>query len=35
MLVRDTDIGRELTEQIADLKKLLAAYRSGSIKERS
>lgn len=31
--VGDTDIGAELKEQIADLKKLLVAYRKGFIKE--
>lgn len=34
MMVRDTDKGRELRTQIEDLKKLLAAYRTGLIKER-
>lgn len=34
MLVADTDIGRELKTQIADLVKLLYAYRHGYIKER-
>lgn len=34
MLVADTDIGRELEKQIADLEKLLYAYRHGFIKER-
>lgn len=34
MLVADTDIGRELKRQIADLEKLLYAYRHGFIKER-
>lgn len=33
-LVGDTDIGRELKEQIADLEMLLEAYRSGRIAER-
>lgn len=33
-LVGDTDVGRELKEQIADLEKLLCAYRSGRIAER-
>lgn len=33
-MVSDTDIGRELREQIADLEKLLYAYRRGLIKER-
>jgi fructose-1,6-bisphosphatase-3 len=32
--VADTDIGKELKEQIRDLKMLLAAYRNGLIKER-
>ncbi len=34
MLVADTDIGKELKKQIADLEKLLYAYRHGYIKER-
>ena len=34
MLVADTDAGRELKKQIADLDKLLYAYRHGFIKER-
>lgn len=33
--VADTDIGRDLREQIIDLYKLLAAYRKGLIKETS
>ena len=33
-LVGDTDIGRELKEQIADLEMLLEAYRGGRITER-
>ena len=33
-LVGDTDAGIELREQIADLECLLAAYRSGEIKEK-
>lgn len=33
MLVADTDIGRELKAQIADLEKLLYAYRHGFVKE--
>lgn len=32
--VGDTDIGRELKEKVADLKKLLEAYYSGEIVER-
>jgi fructose-1,6-bisphosphatase-3 len=32
-MVSDTDIGRKIKEQIADLEKLLIAYRSGLIKE--
>ncbi len=35
MMVRDTDIGRELEEQIYNLNKLLVAYRNGFIKEKS
>lgn len=34
MLVADTDIGKELKEQVSDLEKLLYAYRHGFIKER-
>ncbi len=33
-LVGDTDIGRELKEQVRDLEWLLAAYRSGEIIEK-
>ena len=33
-MVGDTDIGRELKEQIRDLETLLEAYRSGRIAER-
>ena len=33
-MVKDTDRGRELMTQIDDLNKLLAAYRTGFIKER-
>lgn len=32
--VRDTDIGRELQQQINELRELLYAYRNGMIKER-
>ena len=35
MLIRDTDQGKLLQEQIADLELLLEAYRTGHIKERS
>lgn len=35
MLVADTDRGRELKQQVADLKELLYAFRHGWIKERS
>ena len=35
MMVRDTDIGRELEDQIYNLNKLLAAYRNGFIQEKS
>ena len=34
LMVRDTDKGRELIEQIGNLKKLLVAYRKGYIKEK-
>ena len=34
VMVADTDKGRELKEQIEDLKELVAAYREGTIKER-
>lgn len=33
--VADTDVGKELTEQIAEMEKLLIAYRKGLIKEGS
>lgn len=32
--VKDTDLGRELQQQVDDLKALLEAYRKGYIKER-
>ena len=35
MMVKDTDKGKELMIQIEDLKKLLAAYQSGLMKERA
>ena len=35
MMVKDTDKGRELSIQMNDLKKLLVAYRTGTIKEKS
>lgn len=34
VMVADTDKGRELLGQIADLKELVAAYREGTLKER-
>ncbi len=34
MLVRDTDLGHELQQQIWNLQKLLMAYRHGFIKEK-
>lgn len=34
LTVDDTDIGAELREQISDLRRLLAAYRSGAVKPR-
>ena len=33
-LVENTDVGKELKEQIADLEVLLKAYRSGELKEK-
>ncbi len=33
VMVADTDKGRELKERIGDLKELIAAYRSGDLKE--
>ncbi|MBR0310378.1 MAG: fructose-1,6-bisphosphatase [Paludibacteraceae bacterium] len=33
MLIRDTDKGKQLLEQIRDLEQLLEAYRTGRIKE--
>lgn len=35
IMAEDTDKGRELKAQIADLKELVAAYREGLIKERA
>ncbi|MDR0961403.1 MAG: fructose-1,6-bisphosphatase [Mediterranea sp.] len=35
MMVKDTDKGKELITQISDLEKLLVAYRTGFIKEKS
>jgi len=32
--VRDTDNGKELMNQIADLEMLIGAYRKGLIKEK-
>ena len=34
ILVKDTDIGKELQSQIDDLKKLIFAFNSGLIKEK-
>ena len=34
ILVRDTDVGKSLLNQIADLKDLLKAYESGAIREK-
>lgn len=34
ILVGDTDAGIKMKEKIADLKQLIAAYRSGEIAER-
>lgn len=33
VMVKDTDLGQELKAQVEDLKKLLVAYRDGTIKE--
>lgn len=33
VMVRDTDIGKQIMEDIADLEMLLQGYRSGEIKE--
>jgi fructose-1,6-bisphosphatase-3 len=35
MLVADTDKGKELREQVSDLRQLLKAYRHGILKQRS
>ena len=35
MLISDTDMGKQLMEQIADLELLLEAYRTGHIKEHT
>lgn len=35
MMVKDTDIGIELQQQIKDLQKLLSAYRTGELKEKA
>ena len=35
VLVADTDHGKNIKKQIADLEMLLEAYRSGSIAERA
>ena len=34
LAVGDTDVGRDLREQITDLERLLAAYRNGEIIEK-
>ena len=34
VLVGDTDVGRELREQVKDLERLLAAYRNGELTEK-
>ena len=34
MRIKDTDLGKELLQQVEDLKQLLAAYQSGNIKEK-
>lgn len=35
LMVKDTDLGKANDEKIADLKKLIAAFRKGTIKERT
>ena len=35
MLISDTDIGVELIRERDELKKLVAAYRSGKMKEKT
>jgi fructose-1,6-bisphosphatase-3 len=35
LMVKDTDLGKQNDEKIADLKNLLAAFRKGTIKERT
>lgn len=34
MLIKDTDLGKELQRQVSDLQQLLAAYQAGIIKEK-
>ena len=34
MLVRDTDLGQQLQQQVEDLKQLVSAYEHGIIKEK-
>lgn len=34
MLIKDTDLGKELQRQVLDLQQLLAAYQAGIIKEK-
>ena len=34
VLVGDTDVGKELREQVASLERLLEAYRNGEITEK-
>ena len=34
ILIRDTEIGDELKEQIANLKRLIYAYNEGLVKEK-
>ena len=35
LMVKDTDLGKQNDEKIADLKNLIAAFRKGTIKERT
>ena len=34
MLVRDTDQGEELQQEVEELKELVKAYRNGDLKEQ-
>ena len=34
MLVKDTDLGKELQQEVDELKELVKAYRTGRLKEK-